>query len=205
MNCPCDLTSRRLDALDVALPLERARHLDTKVDIHRLIPTFRVVIEEQVVSRVQFAIRFLARPHLIERRLPCSGDIADGHRGPDCCHQLCLRSFPPQHRISWTWSFRTRNAKQQHHHIAMEDLKRRGIQRLLGSTSGQSRGYDETARFSHSAILDLAISFRLGAGPAVVVDYGERRLWGDCGGLGRPGERHFAFKKPAVAGRGSAY
>jgi hypothetical protein len=30
MNCRCDLTSRRLDALDVALPFERARHLEAE-------------------------------------------------------------------------------------------------------------------------------------------------------------------------------
>src|SRR6266700_7354868 len=101
MNCPCDLTSRRLYALDVALPFERARHLDTEVDIHRLIPTFWVVIEEQVVSGAQLAIRFQVRPHLIERRLPCSGDIADGHCSSDCCHQLCLRSF--HHNIVFHW------------------------------------------------------------------------------------------------------
>jgi hypothetical protein len=93
MNRPCDLTSRRLDALDIALPFERARHLDAEVDIHRLIPAFCVVMQEQVVSRAQSAILSQKGPHLIERRLPCSGDAADSHFGPDCCHQLCLPSF----------------------------------------------------------------------------------------------------------------
>ena len=46
MNCLCDFTNRRLDASDVAFPFERARHLDTEVDVHRLISTFWVVIEE---------------------------------------------------------------------------------------------------------------------------------------------------------------
>src|ERR1700732_4622424 len=93
MNGPCDLTSWRLDASDLAVAFEWTRHLDTKVDIHRLVPTFWVVIKEQIVSRTQSAIRLQERPHLIERRLPCSGDIADGHRSPGCCHQLCLCSF----------------------------------------------------------------------------------------------------------------
>src|ERR1700730_8685940 len=94
MNCRSDLTSRRLDASDVALPFERTRDLDNEVDIHCLIPALWVVIEEQVVSRVQFAaLRFQQRPHLIERRLPCSGDIAEGYRDPDRCHQAGLRSF----------------------------------------------------------------------------------------------------------------
>src|ERR1700731_177777 len=93
MNGPCDLTSWRLDASDLALAFEWTRHLDAKVDIHRLVPTFWVVIKEQIVSRTQSAIRLQERPHLIERRLPCSGDTADGHRGPDCCHRLCLCSF----------------------------------------------------------------------------------------------------------------
>jgi hypothetical protein len=88
MDCPCDLTSRRLDASDVALRFERAHHLHSEVDIHRLIPTFWVVVEEQVVSGFQFASSFQKRPHLIESRFPCSGDIADWHRVPDCCHQL---------------------------------------------------------------------------------------------------------------------
>src|ERR1700686_649707 len=93
MNRPCDLPSRRLDASDAALPFEREGDLDTKVDMHRLVPTFGVVIEEQVVSGAQFAVRLQERPHLIERRLPCSSDTADGHRSPDCCHELCLCSF----------------------------------------------------------------------------------------------------------------
>ena len=65
MNCSCDLTGWRLDASDVTLRLERARHLDTEVDVHCLITTFRVVIEEQIVSRAQLAIGFQERPHLI--------------------------------------------------------------------------------------------------------------------------------------------
>jgi hypothetical protein len=95
MNGPYDLTSRRLYASDRALAFafERVRHLDTKVDIHCVISTFRVVIEEQIVSGAQFAIRLQERPHLIERRPPCSGDIADGHCGTDCRHQLWLRCF----------------------------------------------------------------------------------------------------------------
>src|ERR1700730_8780248 len=93
MNGPCDLTSWRLDASDLALAFEWTRHLDAKVDVHRLVPTFWVVIKEQIVSRTQSAVRLQERPHLIERRLPCSGDIADGHRGPACCHHPCLRSF----------------------------------------------------------------------------------------------------------------
>jgi hypothetical protein len=93
MNCPRDLTSWGLDASDVGLPLERARHLDTEVDVHSRIPRFWVVIEEQVVYRVQFVSRSQKCPHLIESRLSCSADIADGHCGPDCCHQLCLRSL----------------------------------------------------------------------------------------------------------------
>ena len=90
MNGPCDLTSWRLDASDIALPFERAPHLDTEVDVHRLIPTVRVVIEKQVMSRGQFATLFQERPHLVERWLPCSGDLADGHSSPDCCYRLCL-------------------------------------------------------------------------------------------------------------------
>ena len=50
MNCLCDLTNRRLDASDVAIPFELVLHLDTEVDVHRIISTFWVVIEEQVVS-----------------------------------------------------------------------------------------------------------------------------------------------------------
>jgi len=65
MNCSCDLTGWRLDASDVTLRLERARHLDTEVDVHCLIATFRVVIEEQIVSRAQLAIGFQERSHLI--------------------------------------------------------------------------------------------------------------------------------------------
>jgi len=93
MNCPCDLTNRYLDASDVALRLERACHLDTEVNVHRLIPTFWVVIQKQVVAGFQFASSFQKRPHLIESRLPCSGNISDGHRSPDCCHQLCFCSL----------------------------------------------------------------------------------------------------------------
>src|SRR6267143_6177317 len=100
MNRPCDLTSRGLDASDLAPRFEPARHLDTEVDVHSLIPTYWVVIEEQVVSGIQFASRFQKRPHLIESRLPYSGDIADGHFGPDCCHQLCLRSLHQHHIYS---------------------------------------------------------------------------------------------------------
>lgn len=46
MNSPCNLTSRRRDALNVSLTFEQVRDLDTKVDVHRLISAFRVVIEE---------------------------------------------------------------------------------------------------------------------------------------------------------------
>ena len=62
MNCPRDFTSRRLDTLDIPLALERARHVDTEDDIRRLIPPFCVVIEEEVVSRTQSAVRFPERP-----------------------------------------------------------------------------------------------------------------------------------------------
>jgi hypothetical protein len=90
MNRPCDLTGRRVDALDVTVRFESERHLDTKVDTHRLIPAFWVVIEEQVVSRAQSAIRLQEGPHLIERRLPCLGDTGDGHFSSNGC---CLRRF----------------------------------------------------------------------------------------------------------------
>src|SRR6516164_7521023 len=138
MNCPCDLTSRRLDASDVALPFERAFHLDTEVDIHRLVPTFWVVIEEQVVSGAQFAIRFQERPHSIERPLPYSGDIADGHRGPDCCHQLCLRSF--HHNIVFHGHGPSARARRSTAFSISpwENLERRGIQRLRWAKDNRS-------------------------------------------------------------------
>ena len=46
MNSFFNLTSGRLDALDISLTIENARNLDTKVDVHRFIPARRVVIEE---------------------------------------------------------------------------------------------------------------------------------------------------------------
>jgi hypothetical protein len=46
-----------------------------------------------VVFRMDLATPNIERPHLVERWLPCSGDLADGHSSPDCCYQLCLRSF----------------------------------------------------------------------------------------------------------------
>ena len=61
MNCPRDSASRRLDTLDIPFALERARHLDTEDDMRRLIPPFCVVIEEEVVSRTQSAVRFQER------------------------------------------------------------------------------------------------------------------------------------------------
>ena len=70
MNCLCDLPNRRLDASDIAHPLERVRHLDSEVDVHGVVPVFRMVIQEQVVSRAHSASHFQERPHLIERRLP---------------------------------------------------------------------------------------------------------------------------------------
>src|SRR5580692_3610956 len=113
MNGPCDLTSWRLDASDLALAFEWTRHLDTKVDIHRLVPTFWVVIKEQIVSRTQSAIRLQERPHLIERRLPCSGDTA-GLLPPTLPVQ-----FPPQHHNSSAWSFcRARAGRKSGSHSA---------------------------------------------------------------------------------------
>jgi hypothetical protein len=111
MNCSRDLASRRLDAPDVALPFERARYLDTEVDVHWLIPAFCVVIEEQVMSRAQFAIRFQESPCLIERWFPCSGDISDRHSGPDRCHQLCLCSFHHNFVFHWHGFFHMGTAK----------------------------------------------------------------------------------------------
>jgi hypothetical protein len=90
MNCPGDLTSRCFEALHVAFPIERARHDNTEVDSPRLISVSCMVIKEQVVSWVQFAMHSQERPHLIERRLPRSGYFFDGHRGPQ---QLWLRYF----------------------------------------------------------------------------------------------------------------
>ena len=51
MNRFCDLTSRSLDASDAAILFKRVRHLDTKVDVHRFIPVFWVVIEEHIMPR----------------------------------------------------------------------------------------------------------------------------------------------------------
>lgn len=45
------------------------------------------------MSRAQSAIRFQEGPYLIERRLPCLGDIADGYFGADCCHRFRQSSF----------------------------------------------------------------------------------------------------------------
>src|ERR1700733_2085417 len=105
MNCPCDLASRRLDAPNVTLPFERARHLDAEVDVHCLIPAFCVVIEEQVMSRAQFATHFQERPHLIERWFPCAGDISDRHCGSDRSHELYLCRFHLNFVFHWHGSF----------------------------------------------------------------------------------------------------
>src|ERR1700730_5718683 len=131
MNGPCDLTSWRLDASDLAVAFEWTRHLDTTVDIHRLVPTLRVVIKEQIVSGTQSAIRLQERPHLIERRLPCSGDIADGDRSPDCRHQLCLCSF--------------------HHNIIIHRLCPSALARARRKSRAHSAGIAGT-RFRSSAL-----------------------------------------------------
>ncbi len=105
MNCPCDLAGWRHDAPDVTLRFKLARHLNAEVNVHWLIPAFCVVIEEQVMSWAQFAIRFQERPHSIERWFPCPSDSAERHYGPDCCHQLCLCSFHNNFVFFWHGPF----------------------------------------------------------------------------------------------------
>ena len=72
-----DFSSWSLNTLDVALPVEREGYLDTEVDEHRVIATFRVVIEKPVVPRAQFLSSSQESPDLIKSRLPGSGDITD--------------------------------------------------------------------------------------------------------------------------------
>jgi hypothetical protein len=76
MNLPRHLARWRLDAFDVALRFEPARHLATEVDIHRFISMRRVMIEEQVVSGLQVSVRLSGTP--IHDRAPTS--MFEGYR-----------------------------------------------------------------------------------------------------------------------------
>ena len=70
------------------------------------------------------------------------------HCGPDCCHQLCRRSF--HHNIVFHGMVLLHeNAKQRHQHIVIENRKApRNPEATLVNGGQSSRGYDETARYT---------------------------------------------------------